>query len=116
MFNGYFNDEHCYIELERHLYDCFFFECKANELELAKFKAPFYNTTFSNGTPFRDGNPIFSARNEVSGTILRIVLDEDADSLVSYRDKHMGREFVVIAKVALLEHITGKMAEWVRSQ
>jgi hypothetical protein len=116
MFNDYLNNEQCYIELERYLYDRFFVECKAGEQELTKFKAPFYNTTFSNGTPFRKGNPIFSARNEVSGTILRIVLDEDTDSLVSYRDKHMGCELVIIAKVAILEHITKEMAEWLRSQ
>ena len=116
MFNDYLNNEQCYIELERYLYDRFFIECKAGEQKLTKFKAPFYNTTFSNGIPFREGNPIFSARNEVSGTILRIVLDEDTDSLVSYRDKHMGCELVIIAKVAISEHITKEMAEWVRSQ
>jgi hypothetical protein len=116
MFEDYLNNEQCYIELERYLYDRFFLECKTSELELAKFKAPFYNTTFSDGTPFREGNPIFSVRNEVSGTVLRIVLDEDTDSPVSYRDKHMGCELVIIAKVALLEHITKEMAEWVKSQ
>jgi len=116
MFDDYLNNEQCYIELERYLYDRFFLECRASELELAKLKAPFYNTKFSDSTPFREGNPIFSAQNEVSGTILRIVLDEDTDSLVLYRDKHMGCELVIIAKVTILEHITKEMAEWVRSQ
>jgi hypothetical protein len=116
MFDEYLNDEQCYVELEQYLLNRFFLECDANGVELKKFKAPFYNTTFSNGTPFREGNPIFSARNEVAGTILRIVLDEDTDSLVSYRDKDMGCELVIIARIASLEDITKKMAEWVRSQ
>lgn len=116
MFNDYLNDEQSYIELEQYLYENFFLECNASGVESKKFKAPFYNTAFSDGTPFREGNPIFSARNEANGKILRIVLDEDADPLVSYLDKDMDCELVIIARIALLEQITEKMAEWVISQ
>ncbi|MEX6667565.1 hypothetical protein [Pseudomonas sp. W2-17] len=116
MFDDYLNDEQLYVQLEQYLYDCFLIECHASGVDLKNFKAPFYNTAFSNGTPFRDGNPIFSARNKTTGKILRIVLDENTDSLVSYRDKDMGCELVIIARVSLLELIIKKMVEWIRSQ
>ena len=116
MFGDYLSDEQSYLQLERYLYDRFFLECNENGIGVKEFKAPFYNTAFSDGTPFREGNPIFSARNEITGKILRIVLDEDAGPLVSYRDKDMGCELVIIAKVGLLEHIAEKLAEWVKSQ
>lgn len=116
MFDDYLNDEQLYVQLEQYLYDYFLTECHASGVDSKNFKAPFYNTAFSNGTPFRDGNPIFSARNKTTSKILRIVLDEDTDSLVSYRDKDMGCELAIIARVSLLELIIKKMVEWVRSQ
>lgn len=116
MFDEYLNDEQCYVELERYILDRFFLECDANGVELKEFKVPFYNTAFSNGTPFREGNPIFSARNEVAGTILRIVLEEDTDSLVSYRDKDMGCELCHYCEDSFIGGHHQKMAEWVRSQ
>jgi hypothetical protein len=116
MFNDYLNDEQSYIRLEQYLYEYFFLQCNASGVESKKFKVPFYNTAFSDGTPFREGNPIFSARNKTTGKILRIVLDEDAAPLVSYLHKDMGCELVIFARIALLEQITEKMAEWIRSQ
>lgn len=116
MFDDYLREEQNYIQLEQYLYDRFLLACNEEETEIKELKAPFYNTAFSDGTPFRDGNSIFSARNEITGRILRIVLDEDVDLLVLYRDKDMGCELVIIARVGLLEHITEKMAEWLRAQ
>ncbi|WP_455914125.1 hypothetical protein [Pseudomonas syringae] len=116
MFDDYLNDEQSYIRLERYLWDLFFLECDARGVESKNFKAPFYNTAFSDGTPFREGNPIFSARKEVTGKILRIVLDEDAVPLVTYQDKDMGCELVIIARIALLKQISEEMVEWIKSQ
>ena len=116
MFDDYLNDEQSYIRLERYLYDLFFQECDTRGIESKNIKAPFYNTAFSDGTPFRDGNPIFSARNEVTGNILRIVLDEDTVPLVTYHDKDMGCELVIIARIALLKQISEELVGWVKSQ
>jgi hypothetical protein len=93
-----------------------FFSSSVTRGESKNFKAPFYNTAFSDGTPFREGNPIFSARNEVTGKILRIVLDEDDAPLVTYHDKDMGCELVIIARIALLKQISEEMVEWINSQ
>lgn len=43
----------------------------------AEFTTPHYSAHYADGTPFMDGNPIFSAKNTVTGNILRIVINED---------------------------------------
>ena len=46
------------------------------------WECPWLNTTFANGTPFRDGNPIFSAicpSRQLAGRIIQIGSDADAE-------------------------------------
>lgn len=116
MFNSYLDNAQSYIGLERHLYELFYSEAQEHGLDAGKFKVPYCNTKFSDGTPCQDGNPIFSTKNESNGQILRIVLDEDIDTLVSYHDKEMNRELVLVGKVALLDEIKKEMCKWIRSQ
>lgn len=116
MFSNYLDDMRSYVELERHLYELLYSEGQAHGLDCRKFKVPYCNTTFSDGTPCQDGNPIFSARNESNGEILRVVLDEDIDTLVSYHDKEMNCELVLVGKVALLDEIKKEMCNWIKSQ
>ncbi|WP_397431561.1 hypothetical protein [Pseudomonas chlororaphis] len=116
MFNGYLDDKDCYLRLERYFYDFFCLEIQANGIDVGKFKMPFYNTTFSNGIPFMDGNPIFSAKNEVNGQILRAVLDEDTHQFTSYHDKNLGCEFVIVGNLELLDNIKKQISEWIRAQ
>lgn len=56
MFDDYLSDEQSYIQLERYIHDRIFLECNEDGIRIKDFKAPFYNTAFSDGTPFRDGN------------------------------------------------------------
>ncbi|MGY2292371.1 hypothetical protein ACW9H6_21915 [Pseudomonas sp. SDO528_S397] len=116
MFNEYLTNKDCYFELERSFYDYFRLKVQASKTAVEVFKAPCYNTFFSNGLPFMDGNPIFSAKNEVSGQILRVVLDEDVHELCSYRDKEAGCELVVIGNLALLDEIKEKISAWISAQ
>jgi hypothetical protein len=44
------------------------------------------------------------------------VLDEDDVPLVTYHDKDMGCELVIIARIALLKQISEEMVEWINSQ
>lgn len=92
MFDSYLDNAQSSIGLERHLYELFYSEAQAHGLDAGKFKVPYCNTKFSDGTPCQDGNPIFSARNESNGQILRIVLNVYIDTLVSYHDKEMNYE------------------------
>ena len=116
MFKGYLDNAQSYVELERHLYELFYSEGQAHGLDASKFKMPYCNTKFSDGTPCQDGNPIFSTRNENTDQILRIVLDDDIDTLVSYHDKEINCELVLVGKVALLDEIKKEMCKWIRSQ
>lgn len=116
MFKGYLDDVSCYQRLERYFYDFFCSEAQANGLDVGGFKMPYYNTTFSNGMPFMDGNPIFSAKNEVSGQIVRVVLDEDMKQFTSYRDKDSGCELVVVGNLELLDEVKEQVSEWIKAQ
>lgn len=116
MFKDYLTDRDCYESLECYLYDYFRLSLQACAVKNEIFKAPYYNTFFVNGEPFLDGNPIFSAKNEITGQILRVVLDEDINYLCSYRDKEGGSELVVVGNLALLDEIKGIMFRWVHAQ
>jgi hypothetical protein len=116
VFNSYLDNAQSYADLEQHLYELFHSEAQVHGLDAGKFKVPYCNTKFADGTPCQDGNPIFSARNESNGQILRIVLDEDIATLVSYSDKEMNCELVLVGKVALLDEIKKLMRKWIRSQ
>lgn len=41
---------------------------------------PYYNENFANGKAFLDGNPIFSARSNQNGKIVRIIQEEAENS------------------------------------
>jgi hypothetical protein len=55
----------------------------------ALWQAPFYATTYADGTPCRDGNPIFSAADPVRRIGVRVIQFEptgDAGELTSWRN------------------------------
>lgn len=105
-----------YLRLEQDFYNFFHLEVQKSQIVTELFKAPYYNTFFSNGTPFMDGNPIFSVRNEVSGQILRIVLDEEVDELSSYQDKEAGCELVIFGNLSLMDEIKKMISAWIKAQ
>ncbi len=54
-----------------------------------RWKAPHYTTTFVNGTPCRDGNPIFSAVDPTRRLGVRVIQFEptgDSGEIVSWQD------------------------------
>ncbi|WP_460926201.1 hypothetical protein [Pseudomonas sp. MC6] len=116
MFDDYLSNKDSYFQLEQDFYKFFYLEVQKNEVASEIFKAPFYNTFFSNGTPFMDGNPIFSVRNEVNGQILRIVLDEEVDELSSYQDKEAGCELVIFGNLSLMDEIKKMISAWIKAQ
>lgn len=116
MFNDHPDNKNYYLELERSFYDYFRFKVQASQVAVEEFKVPYYNTYFSNGLPFMDGNPIFSAKNEVNGQVHRVVLAENVHELCSYRDKEAGCELVIIGNLALLEEIKKKISTWISTQ
>jgi hypothetical protein len=75
---------------------------------------PFFTTSFADGTPFCDGNPVFSAANENKKVLLRVVLDDQAAEPFEYDDHWNGRyaERVVVGRVADLDAIKDRMISW----
>jgi hypothetical protein len=117
MFENYLDDVNVYLELEKFFSD--YFNLKLKELRINKdfFKIPFYKTVFNNGMPFMDGNPIFSVKNEIKETILRIIIDEDVNELTLLNQKsEFGKEFIVIGNIGMLDDISIKIYKWLEEQ
>ena len=114
LFENYLNDMDCYISLESHFFGFFQGLICRLKIDEGRVKFPFYKTCFSNGVPFFDGNPIFSAKDNQSGKILRVVLDDEVDRLKYFNDKDGGCEFVIVGSIMMLSLIEKEIANWVK--
>ncbi|RJL55756.1 hypothetical protein [Pectobacterium carotovorum] len=112
-FYDYLDNEKTYLSLVEHLYDFFHAEIRRKDRHLEGIIAPYYQTHSLNGTLFMDGNPIFSARNEESGHVIRVVLDEDFPQMTCFNDKEHKHEFVVLGDIKSLDLIKAKMTGWI---
>lgn len=81
MYEHYRLDQNEYLQLEEYIYSQFF--SLRNEMD---WEAPYYTTHFSNGVPFFDANPIFSALNIKANYIIKIILDEDIEDFTEFED------------------------------
>lgn len=114
LFENYLGDPGCYARLESHFF-CFFQDLiEQMGLNEGRFNFPFYKACFSNGVPFFDGNPIFSAKDNQSGKTLRVVLDEQSDRVTSFYDNHEGREFVIVGSILMLSFIKKEIVNWLK--
>lgn len=109
MFNNYLVDMNEYLALESSLQDFL--------LSIVNYKdpvdCPYYNTTFSNGVPFMDGDPIFSARKKNNGEVIKVVLDEDTDSISEFDNQLDGSYIhVIVANVSALESNKKRIIHW----
>lgn len=109
MFNNYLFDANEYLELESSLRDFFLsIVDTGNPVE-----CPYYNTTFSNRTPFMDGDPIFSARKKNNGEIIKVVIDEGTDSIIEFDNQVDGSSIhVIVTNVFALELIKKGIINW----
>ncbi|MGY4817701.1 hypothetical protein ACVNP3_17350 [Pseudomonas chlororaphis subsp. piscium] len=117
MFDDYLENKETYFSLEQYLFDFLHIKLKENKKNKQDFKVPFYKTTFANGMPFMDGNPILSAKNEHTGELLRVVLDEDAAGISHFREsKEPGEELVIIGTISDLEEVKKEILKWIEKQ
>jgi hypothetical protein len=117
MFENYLEDIAVYLKLEKHFAD--FFKLKLNELNKSKdlYTMPFYKTTYGNGAPFMDGNPIFSVKNELKKTLLRVIIDDDTGKLTSTDEKcEFGKERVVVGNIFMLKEMQAEICKWLEEQ
>lgn len=112
MFENYLQDALVYKKLEEHL--VVFFNSKIAELRINGnfYELGFYNTKFSNGESFMDGNPIFSVKNKQNENVLKVIIDSVLE-LIEYDSKtDAGTVHVVIADIRMLDGIKIKIFEW----
>lgn len=114
MFESYLEDSLVYMSLERYFLNFFYSSLEFLGGDRSDFLVPFYRAAFTDGQSFQDGNPIFSAKNKVSGNSLRVVVSDDVVDVVSYGEaKSGGEELVVIGNVKNLSEIEVFVFGWI---
>ncbi|WP_154660609.1 hypothetical protein [Pseudomonas cremoricolorata] len=78
------------------------------------FLTPYYQTTFNNGQPFRDANPIFSAKNLKSSNSIRIIIEEDSNNVsVIEENKDTGLETIAFGGIENLNELLESLYHWI---
>ena len=108
MFDNYLEDVNTYNELESYFVK--YFEIIAGELH--EYIYPYYKTTFSNGIPFMDADPIFSAKKNSTDNILKVIIEDDCQEMNSFYNNNE-TEFVLIGSLAHLESLLNEIKLWV---
>jgi len=116
MFNDYLSTPSTYKKLEKHIKETFMELAFSYNIDMESFITPFYNTTFSNGTPFMDANPIFSVKHKKTGNILKIVLNEDlSKTILTTKKSGLGYETSIISAQKNLISIKNEISKWLNT-
>lgn len=116
MFNDYLSTPSTYKKLENHIKEIFIELATSYNMDIESFIIQFYNTAFSDGTPFMDANPIFSAKHKKTGTILKIVLDENIKKTIfSTKQSELGPETSIISTQKNLTSIKNEISKWLKT-
>lgn len=112
MHGDYLKSSTAYTALEQLFIDVFTQTASKYENH-ANFIAPFYRTTYDNGQPFSDANPIFSARDIEQKKIIRIIIEDEADKIsTAYKNTDYGEETIVFGGIANLPELIATLKEW----
>lgn len=120
-FNDYLESNQTYIALEKFWINFFFSILASLNLEKSEWITPYYNTTFSNGEKFMDGNPIFSAKSAKTEKTIRIVQEEylgheEFSSWIDFslEDEEFKNELVIVCVLseASLEKTKKEVTNW----
>ncbi|WP_339533358.1 hypothetical protein [Pseudomonas mucidolens] len=116
MFNDYLSTPSTYKKLESHIKNIFIELVISHNINIESFITPFYKATFSNGSPFMDANPIFSVKHQKTGSILKIVLDENISKTTSTTKKsELGHETSIISAQKNLTSIKNEISKWLKT-
>ena len=106
-YSHYLTDPMVYAALERKILECFL----ALISNADEWTVPYFKTTFSNGKPFQDGNPIFSARYK--NLVIRVVIENDRNEITAIlQEKPEFEELVIVTDTDHIEEITVKIKQW----
>ncbi|GLO58908.1 hypothetical protein GIB19_27900 [Pseudomonas sp. ITEM 17296] len=113
MYDDFLSNIETYTKLEELFKSAFAAHTKTTS-STSHYITPFYNTTFKNGQPFRNANPIFSALNLKSKKLIRIIIEENEHniSVVEKKTDH-GTETIIFGGTTNLSEILIKMQEWI---
>lgn len=111
MYDDYLTNIETYSKLENLFLESFL-EHTQNRSENS-YKVPFYKTTFNNGQPFGDANPIFSAFNTESKEAIRIVITEDNNVSIVKKNTDHGCETIIFGGLLNLSEILDKLKAWI---
>ena len=73
-----------YKALEKYIENMFVYLLKEASSHTSDWVFPYFKTTYADGTPFMDGNPIFSAKNTSAKRIIKIIVDDGYDDIFEY--------------------------------
>ncbi|MCE7764308.1 hypothetical protein GQL56_16790 [Pseudomonas putida] len=106
-----------YKLLEDYFIQIFNQEIEEQKSTPAEFITPHYSGHFADGTPFMDGNPIFSAKNTTTGNILRIVISDDVSK---YAKNHNTvddfEELCLVMKISEISLVRPDISSWIAQQ
>ncbi len=120
FFESFLSDEKEYGRAERYwrnLWD----QVLGAEDQADQWRAPWLSTTFADGTPFRDGNPIFSAVSPARKLGVRVIQHEpteDRGELEYWIDSFEGEKGAIrelVLSCALSDEVVRRAAELIRS-
>lgn len=95
-----------YSKLEQYIENIFVKLLNINSINREKWVFPYFKTTYSDGTSFMDGNPIFSARAPNEKKIIKIIVDDNYDAIYDFNssfDENL--LYTVIVPIKLIDNI-----------
>jgi hypothetical protein len=88
MYDNFLENDEVYFEAEKFWISLFTYILNKNSIDISDWIYPFYNTTYSNGNKFMDGNPIFSAHSIKEKKRIRIIQEKKSSSAGRYNYWH----------------------------
>ncbi|PJK10907.1 hypothetical protein CO608_00010 [Lysobacteraceae bacterium NML08-0793] len=73
-----------YIQLERHIESIFIKLLNSSSTSKDNWIFPYFKVEYSNGAPFMDGNPIFSAKDLHQKKIIKIIIDDEQENIADF--------------------------------
>ncbi|HEY0608390.1 MAG TPA: hypothetical protein VGD35_02015 [Chitinophaga sp.] len=116
MYDNFLTDEKEYLSLEDYWKDHFTDLLKAAGEKPEDWHYPYYNTTYSNGTKFMDGNPIFSAQSLKTEEVMKIVQEPfEGTELLEHWEDEEDQQFTIVCTLTENSQatISNLLKEWI---
>ena len=95
-----------YKQLECYIESMFIKLLTLNSVSKDTWIFPYFKVKYSNGTPFMDGNPIFSAKDLHGKKIIKIIIDDEYETIVDFEGSFDGDLlYTIISPVKLINNI-----------